>query len=142
MFIIIVVLSNTGSYPGRPHVSSPEVWARASANVNLTCLVEVYPQCDHQALLWVFSKRDPEPLRAGEKYEIQERRTNTKCKTDFIVTIINVTKTDEGWYSCHWTCNKDRFCSQSSSIQLKVLASPSPSPTGNDTRVIFKRQSP
>ena len=142
MFIIIVVLSNTGSYPGRPHVSSPDVWARASANVNLTCLVEVYPQCDHQALRWFFSKRDSEPLRAGEKYEIQERRTNTKCKTDFIVTIINVTKTDEGWYSCHWTCNKDGFCSTSSSIQLKVLASPSPSPTGNDTRVIFKRQSP
>ena len=137
-----MVLSNTGSYPGRPHVSSPEVLARASANVNLTCLVEVYPQCDHQALLWFFSKRDPEPLRAGEKYEIQKRRTNTKCKTDFIVTIINVTKTDEGWYSCHWTCSKVRFCSTSSSIQLKVLASPSPSPTGNDTRVIFKRQSP
>ena len=142
MFIIIVVLSNIGPYPGRPHVSSPDVWARASANVNLTCLVEVYPQCDHQALKWSFSKRDSEPLRAGEKYEIQERPTNTKCKTDFIVTIINVTKTDEGSYSCHWTCNKDGFCSTSSSIQLKVLASPSPSPTGNDTRVIFKRQSP
>ena len=141
MFIIIVVLSNTGSIPGRPNVSSPEVWARASANVNLTCLVEVYPQCDDQALQWVFSKRDQEPLKDGEKYEIKKRRTNTKCKTDFIVTIINVTKTDEGWYSCHWTCSKDGFCSTSSSIQLKVLASPSPSPTGNDTRVNFLRGS-
>ena len=136
---MIVVLSNTGSIPGRPHVSSPEVSARASDNVDLKCLVEVYPQCDRQALLWFFSKRDQESLRAGEKYKIQKRRTNTKCKTDFIVTIINVTKADEGSYSCHWTCNKDRFCPRSSSIQLKI---PSPSPTGNDTRVIFKRQSP
>ena len=30
------------------------------------------------------------PLKSGEKYEIQERKTKTKCKTEFIIIIFNM----------------------------------------------------
>ncbi|CAH3177698.1 unnamed protein product, partial [Porites lobata] len=60
-------------------------------------------------------------LKSGEKYEKQERKTNTRCKTDFILTIVNVTDADEGKYKCEWLCeNDDPSFSRSSIIQLKV----------------------
>ena len=63
-------------------------------------------------------------LKSGEKYEIQERKTKTKCRTDFMITIFNVTYADEGMYSCDWFCNKDDPWSvfRSSTIQLKVVS--------------------
>ena len=63
-------------------------------------------------------------LKSGEKYEIQERKTKTKCRTDFMITIFNVTYADEGMYSCDWFCNKDDpwRVFRSSTIQLKVVS--------------------
>ena len=75
-------------------------------------------------------------LESGEKYDIQERKTNTRCKTDFILTIVNVTEADEGKYKCQWLCeNDDPSFSRSSIIQLKVY---SPSEKGTVTPVISK----
>ena len=70
-------------------------------------------------------------LKSGEKYEIQERKTKTKCETDFVITIFSVTYADEGKYSCKWLCNKEY--SRSSTIQLKVF----PSLTGMNNYVII-----
>ena len=74
-------------------------------------------------------------LKPGEKYEIQERKTKTKCRTDFIITIFNVTEADEGKYKCTWFCEKDRptYLSRSSTIQLMVFPLPAGSPTGLPT---------
>ena len=75
-------------------------------------------------------------LESGEKYDIQERKTNTRCKKDFILTIINVTEADEGKYKCQWLCeNDDPSFSRSSIIQLKVFPPPE---EGTDTPVISK----
>ena len=74
-------------------------------------------------------------LESGEKYDIQERKTNTRCKTDFILTIVNVTEADEGKYKCQWLCENDDPISsaKSSIIQLKVFPE-----EGTDTPVISK----
>ena len=52
---------------------------------------------------------------------MQERKTKTKCETDFMITIFSVTYADEGKYSCKWLCDKEY--STSSTIQLKVFPS-------------------
>ena len=98
-------------------------------NVSLKCLVEERPNgCFDNELQWLFFNR---PLKSGEKYEIQERKTKTKCKTDFMITIFSVTYADEGKYSCKWLCDKEY--STSSTIQLKVF----PSLTGMNNCVII-----
>ena len=99
-------------------------------NVTLKCLVEEAPDScfSNDELQWLFFDR---PLKSGEKYEIQERKTKTKCETDFVITIFSVTYADEGKYSCKWLCNKEY--SRSSTIQLKVF----PSLTGMNNYVII-----
>ena len=80
-------------------------------------------------LQWRFFER---PLKSGEKYEIQERKTKTKCKRVLMITIFNITYADEGTYSCSWTCERDydRRYSIGVPMQLKVLS-------GMNNRVII-----
>ena len=80
-------------------------------------------------LQWLFFER---PLKSGEKYEIQERKTKTKCKRVLMITIFNITYADEGTYSCSWTCEQDydRRYSIRVPMQLKVLS-------GMNNRVII-----
>ena len=127
--------SNTGVFPGAPNISSPQVSVTAYSNVSLKCEVGVKPSaCDDNSLQWYFNNSS-EKLESGEKYDIQERTTNTKCKKDFILTIVNVTDADEGKYKCEWLCeNDDPSFSRSSIIQLKVY----PPEEGTDTLVISK----
>ena len=134
LFIIFFTFSNIGFFPRAPHISSPEVSVTANTNVSLKCLVGVRPSdCSENALRWYFSNRTTR-LESGEKYDIQERRTNTRCKKEFIITIFNVTYADEGKYKCQWLCDKYYpILSQSSTIQLKVF----PSPTGMNNCVII-----
>ena len=105
-----------------PQISSPEVSVTANTNVSLKCLVGVRPNvCNDNKLQWHFSNNWTS-LKSGEKYEIQERKTKTKCETDFMITIFNVTYADEGKYSCTWSCEKDApSFSRSSTIQLKIV---------------------
>ena len=128
--------SNTGLLPGAPHISSPQVSVTAYSNVSLKCEEGVRPSdCYDNSLQWYFNNSSGE-LKSGEKYDIvQQRKTNTKCKTDFILTIVNVTEADEGEYKCQWLCdNEDPSFYRSSIIQLKVFH---PS-EGTDTSVISK----
>ena len=128
--------SNTGLLPGAPNISSPQVSVTAYSNVSLKCEEGVRPSdCYDNSLRWYFNNSSGE-LKSGEKYDIQERKTNTRCKTDFILTIVNVTEADEGKYKCQWLC--DEYYpddSRSSIIQLKVFPPPE---EGTDTPVISK----
>ena len=128
--------SNTGFFPKAPKISSPQVPVEAYFNVTLECEVGVRPSdCWDNSLRWYFNNNSGK-LESGEKYDIQERKTNTKCKTDFILTIVNVTEADEGKYKCQWLCEEDYpSFSRSSIIQLKVY---SPSEKGTVTPVISK----
>ena len=128
----IFLSSNTGFTPGAPNISSPVVSVTAYSKVSLKCEVGVRPACDDNSLQWYFNNSS---LNSGEKYDIQENTTNTKCKKDFILTIVNVTDADEGKYKCEWLCeNDDPSFSRSSIIQLKVY----PPEEGTDTPVISK----
>ena len=129
----IFLSSNTGLLPKAPQISSLEVSEIAYLNVSLKCKVGVRPSdCWDNSLRWYFNNNSVK-LESGEKYNIQERKTNTKCKKDFILTIVNVTEADEGKYKCQYLC--DFGYSRSSTIQLKVFP---PSEKGTDTSVISK----
>ena len=132
----IFLSSNTGFLPKAPQRSSSTVSVTTYSNVSFKCSAFVRPSdCWDNSLQWYFNKRAGE-LKSGEKYHIQEKRTNTRCKTDFILTIVNVTEADEGKYKCQWLCDKDYpSLSRSSIIQLKVY---SPSKKGTVTLVISK----
>ena len=120
------------------HISFPEVSVMAYNNVSLKCLVEIDPDdcADSMKFQWFFNNSST-PLTCGEKYYIQERRTNSRCKIDFILTIANVTDDDEGKYKCQWICHKDDPSSLNSTsfIQLNVF----PFPTGivSSTRFLY-----
>ena len=133
----IFLSSNTGLFPGAPHIHSPQVSVTAYSNFTLACEVGVRPNdCWDNSLWWYFNNSTVK-LESGEKYDIQKRKTNTRCKTDFILTIVNVTEADEGEYKCQWLCdNEDPRFSRSSIIQLKVF--PPPTVAGTDTPVISK----
>ena len=106
-------------------------------NVTLECKVGVRPSnCWDNSLRWYFNNNSGK-LESGKKYDIQERKTNTRCKTDFILTIVNVTEADEGKYKCQWLCENDDpiSSSKSSIIQLKVVPPPE---EGTGTQVISK----
>ena len=91
-------------------------------NVSLKCLVEIDPDnCAYSMKFQWFFNNSSTPLTHGEKYDIQQRRTNSKCKIDFILTIANVTDDDEGKYKCQWICDEDDPSYLSTSfIQLNV----------------------
>ena len=132
----VFLSSDTGLQSKAPQISSPVVSVTAYFNVSLKCLVSVRPSdCWDNSLQWYFNNSSVK-LKSGEKYDIQERTTNTKCKKDFILTIVNVTEADEGKYKCQWLC--DEYYpddSRSSIIQLKVFPPPE---EGTDTPVISK----
>ena len=102
---------------GYPKISPPQVSVRGLKNVSLKCLVETRrSDCISDELQWHFFDR---PLKSGEKYEIQERKTKIKCKRVSMITILNVGYADEGKYSCRLrSCYPYTF----RVIQLKVLS--------------------
>ena len=131
----IFLSSNTGIIQA-PQFTSPQVSVTAYLNVSLKCLATVRPSdCWDNSLQWYFNNSSGK-LESGEKYDIEKRKTNTRCKTDFILTIVNVTEADEGKYTCQWLCDNDYpSFSRSSNIQLKVYP---PSEKGTVTLVISK----
>ena len=82
-------------------VSDPEVPARTFSTVNLTCLSDVQSECSKE-LFWY---NDTAPLESGTKYQVEQKEMSSKCKLQSILSIFNVTKDDEGNYSCKWSCN-------------------------------------
>ncbi|XP_073237949.1 uncharacterized protein [Porites lutea] len=140
---VIIQLYYRCLWPKAPQISSPAVSVTAYSNVSLKCLVSVRPSdCWDNSLQWYFNSSSVK-LKSGEKYDIQERTTNTKCKKDFILTIVNVTEADEGKYKCQWLCENDYpSFYRSSIIQLKVyppeedFSTPSSQKTSSSTSTV------
>ena len=119
MFIIFFTFSNIGVC-GRflkLDVSPHHVSVTGFNNVSLKCLVEeTLDSCsNNESLQWFFNG----PLKSGEKYEIQERKTKTKWKRVSKITIFNIDYPDEGTYSCRRSSN---VCSSSTFSSMKVLS--------------------
>ena len=87
-------------------------------NVSFKCLVEEPPEScfSNHELQWLFFER---PLKSGEKYEIQERKTKTKWKRVSMITIFNIAYADEGKYSCRYRCRDGHATTHSS---MKVVS--------------------
>ncbi|KAL9967104.1 hypothetical protein ACROYT_G025272 [Oculina patagonica] len=106
--------------PKSPTIDSPEILASTFSNVSLTCWIDSDGYDCPEYLFWHFND-NPTHLESGEKYEIVEKETS-KCKKQFILYIFNVTKMDEGTYSCHWECEyKD---TTKAAIDLRVIVQP------------------
>ena len=89
------------------------------SNVSLTCLVDSDESGCPDDLRW-YLDNNRTPLTSNEKYGIAAKNTRSKCKQEFILTVFNVTKNDEGRYSCHWLCEYED--TTKASIDLKVSA--------------------
>ena len=131
--MIFFTFSNIGVCGGSLQfdISPRHVSVTGFNNVSFKCLVEGRPDScfSNNEFQWRFLDR---PLKSGEKYEIQERKTKTKCKTDFIITIFNVTQADEGKYKCTSFCEKNYpTFNRVSTIQLMVFPLPGGSPAGS-----------
>ena len=75
----IFTFSNIGRHG--PYISPRQVSVTGVNNVSLKCLDAVRPSdCSGiYELEWLFFER---PLKSSEKYEIQEKKTKTKCERD------------------------------------------------------------
>ena len=83
-------------------ISPDHVSVTGFNNVSLKCLVEerVDSCSNNESLRWFFNR----PLKSGEKYKIQERKTKKKRKRVSMITIFNIDYPDEGKYSCYYSC--------------------------------------
>ena len=113
-------LFNTGPFPKSPTINSSEVLASTFSNVSLTCLFDKDDNCPDESFWYLNDKQ----LESGEKYDIVEKKTRTKCKEEYILSIFNVTKNDEGNYSCHWLCEYET--TTTAAIDLKVTEAQPP----------------
>ena len=88
-------------------------------NVTFKCLVkEARDSCfSNDELQWLFFDR---PLKSGEKYEIQDRKTKTKWKKVSMITIFNIDYPDQGAYGCRYSCKYGGSATTFSS--MKVLS--------------------
>ncbi|KAJ7386665.1 hypothetical protein OS493_006670 [Desmophyllum pertusum] len=103
-----------------PTISSSEILASTFSNVSLTCLIDFDENCP-QNQSWYFNDQQA-PLESGNKYEVELKETNRKCKREYILSIFNVSENDEGKYSCNFICEYET--TTNATIDLKVSAQP------------------
>ena len=109
-----------------PTINSSEIVASKSSNANLTCWFDYDYSCPDNSSWHLNDNLDPLP-RKGPKFKVEEKDTHTKCKKEFILSIFNVTESDEGTYSCHLHCEYEN--TTKAAIDLKVF---DPQPTGRN----------
>ena len=91
------------------------------SNVNLSCQMDFDKYCPDK-LLWYFNDNPNSlPLR-GEKYKEEVKATSSSCKREFVLSIFNVTKNDEGKYRCRWFCGDEER--MEAAIHLEVSVQP------------------
>ncbi|XP_020616989.1 neuronal cell adhesion molecule-like isoform X2 [Orbicella faveolata] len=101
-----------------PTNHSSEIRAHKSSNVSLSCWIDYDDYCPEE-LLWKLND-EPEPLpESGKKYKVELKDTHTKCQKEFILSIFDVTESDEGTYSCRWLCEYEN--TTKAAIDLKVV---------------------
>ena len=114
-------LFNTGIISRKiPTVTSSEIVANISSNVSLSCWIDCVKGYCPEKTLWKFND-ETEPLpESGKKYkvELHVKDTNNKCQKEYILSILNVTESDEGTYNCHWLCKDEK--TRTAAIDLKV----------------------
>ncbi|KAL9967129.1 hypothetical protein ACROYT_G025300 [Oculina patagonica] len=107
--------------PKRPTINSSKITARAFSNISLTCWVDYGDSCPDD-LFWHLNDNPAHLPENSDKYKVEVRKTHTKCKGEFIISIFNVTEHDEGTYRCHWECEyKDTM---KAAIDLKLFVQP------------------
>ena len=109
---------DVGPLPNGLTVDSLEVLAAKSSNVNLSCWIDSNPVWSFCSGKWYLNENQV-PLKRDEKYEIVEKKTRSKCKVEFILSIFNVTENDGGTYSCRWLCEYEN--ATKAAIDLKVF---------------------
>ena len=116
--IYLFMLFNTGPLAKGPSNHSSETHAHKSSNVSLSCWIDYDDYCPEE-LLWKFND-ETEPLpESGKKFKVELKDTNTKCQKEFILSIFDVTESDNGTYSCHWLCEYEN--TTKAAIELKVV---------------------
>ena len=121
---------NIGPSPKSPTIASLEIIASKSSNVNLTCWIEYGHYCPDD-LSWHLNDNGEPISENGPKFKVEEKDSRSKCKKEFILSIFNVTESDEGTYSCHWHCEYGN--TTKAAIDLKVL---NPQPTGRKLSIV------
>ena len=96
---------------------SLEIRTAKSSNVSLSCWIDWDDYCPTE-LLWKFNDRNESLPESGKKYNAELKDMNTKCQKEFILSIFDVTESDEGRYSCHWLCEYEN--PTKAAIDLKV----------------------
>ena len=115
--ISLFTLLNTGPLTKGPTNHSSEIRTLKSSNVSLSCWIDYDDYCPEE-LLWKFNDEAGPLPESDKKYKVELRDTNTKCQKEFILSIFDVTESDEGRYSCHWLCEYEN--TTTAAIELKV----------------------
>ena len=114
---ITISIFNVGPLGNGLTIDSLEVLAAKSSNVNLSCWTDSDPVRSLCSGKWYLNGNQVKS--ESEKYEIAEKKSRSKCKIEFILSIFNVTENDGGTYSCHWLCEYEN--ATKAAIDLKVF---------------------
>ena len=123
---VVSFLLNIGPVPRGPNISHSEISIGIFSNFTLTCLIDWDPDN-------FYCQEYPEWLLPsnGTKYNESLEDTGSKCKKKLVLSIFNVTKNDEGTYSCYFYCKYGSTGAVTrAAIDLRVLFNVRPS-TGN-----------
>lgn len=93
------------------------------SNVSLSCWIGVDDYCP-DFLFWHLNNNSAPLNESDEKYKVEVKDTRSYCKKESVLSIFNVTKSDEGTYSCRWVCEYED--TMEAAIDLKVFVQPPP----------------